>query len=417
MSRVARLLVVVAGIVVLLLAAAAGFILRGVWDKPADEDKSTNVSPAKSTATVRVSAREPAIYPSGDNKFDPAEWDHVKRTMMAMAKAGPVVGKALDDKAVQELAIVKQHGAKQEDWLADQITVEFPGNGELMTISVTAGDHDQSKTIVDAVVSAFQREVIDRERTERLTRCDLLERKLNSLKSQVLDKERQLYNLSQQTGTADGQTAKVQYKMQVDALDTLMRSRTDIQRQISDLDLKLALAKFLKDASDRNSVPEDEIESVVFKDPQMQQAMNELAGLQREQAEIEKAVKKPTDPAATRIRDQIRALKKSIDEMKIAATLQVKEQLKRNGDGSSAGMQQSLVERQLLAAQYKQITEQITMQAKAIQNLEKFDGEAEQLREEIDQLHGIVKEMGSALTKMKIELDAEPRVSIVEQGN
>jgi hypothetical protein len=282
---------------------------------------------------------------------------------------------------------------------------------------VALGDHDQSKTIVDALVSAFQREVIDRERTERLARCDMVEKKLNSLKSQVLDKERQLYNLSQQIGTADGQTAKVQYKMQVDALDTLMRSRTDIQRQVSDLDLKFALAKFLKDASDKNSVPEDEIESVVFKDPQMQHAMNELAGLERDQAEIEKAVKKPTDPAATRIRDHIKALKKSVDEMKIAATLQVKDQLKRNGEGSGAATQHSLVERQLLEAQYKQITEQIIMQAKAIQNLEKFDGEAEQLREDIDQLRGIVKDMGGALTKLKIELDAEPRVSIVEQGN
>ncbi len=408
MSRIARLLVVVAGIVVLLLAAAAGFIIRGIWDKPAADDKwaERNESPAKSTAMVRVSAHAPAIYPGADNKFDPAEWDHVKRAMMAMAKAGSVVGKALDDKVVQDLVIVKQHGAKQEDWLADQITVEFPGNGELMSISVALGDHDQSKMIVDALVSAFQREVIDRERTERLTRCDMLEKKLNNLKSQVLDKERQLYNLTD--GSA---TAKVQHKMQADALDTLLKSRSEIQKQISDLEFKLSVFKVKKDLAEKNSVPEEEIEATISKDAQIQQMMSELAKLNRE-----KKKKDASEDKINQIQDEIAELKQSIDEAKSAARKQIIDQIRRTGDESSAAMTEGLAEHQLLETQYNKITEDIGNKTKEVQNLEMFNGDAEQLREEIDQLRGIVKEMGAALTKMKIELDAEPRVSIVGQG-
>jgi hypothetical protein len=414
MSRVARLIVVVGGIVVLLLAATAGFIVRGIWDKPSPDDKwsDLNESPAKSTAIVRVSARAPAIYPGDDGKFDPAEWDHVKRAMMEMAKAGPVVSKALDDKAVQELAVVKRHGEKQEDWLADHIMVEFPGNGELMTISVALGDHDQSKTIVDALVSAFQREVIERERTEKLTRCDNLEKKVNSLKAQVLDKERQLYNLSQQAGTRDAASSKAQYRMQADTLETLLKSRMDIQKQISDLDLKLALAKCLKDVSDKSSVPEEEIEAAVSKDPQIQQMYVELAQLMRE-----KKTKEESDDKTDSVRDQIAELKQTIDEAKSTARQGVMNQLLREREKSNGAMQMQLVERQLLDAQYKQITDRIVAQARNVQDLERFDGETEQLRADIDQLRGIVKDMGGALTKMKIELDSEPRVSIVQQAH
>jgi hypothetical protein len=412
MSRVARLFVVVGGIVVLLLAATAGFILRGIWDKTAGNGKWSLLNDSRSTAAVRVLAHAPAIYPVPGNNFDPAEWDHVKRAMMAMAKAGSVVNRALDDKSVQELAVIKEHGANQVDWLADQITVEFPDNGELMTISVAVGDHDQSKTIVDALVTAFQREVIDRERTERVTRCDMLEKKLSGLKSQVLDKERQLYNLSRLIGTKGSETAKVQYKMQVDALDTLMRSRTDIQKQISELDLKLALVKSLKDLADKNSVPEEEIEATVSKDPQIQQMMSELAKLNRERKK-----KDASEDKIKQIQDDIADLKQSIDEARSTARLQIKNELLRNGENSSAAMQNQLVERQLLEAQYRQITDQIGTRAKDIQELEKFNGETEQLRADIDQLRGFIKEMNTALTKMRIELDAEPRVCIVEQGN
>ena len=51
--------------------------------------------------------------------------------------------------------------------------------------------------------------------------------------------------------------------MQVEALDTLMRDRTDVQRQISDLDLKLALVKSLKKLAENNSIPEEDIEAAI----------------------------------------------------------------------------------------------------------------------------------------------------------
>jgi hypothetical protein len=46
-----------------------------------------------------------------------------------------------------------------------------------------------------------------------------------------------------------------------------------------------------------------------------------------------------------------------------------------------------------------------------------IDGEADQLRSEIEQLRAVVQDVGTSLIKRKIELDAEPRVSILERAN
>ena len=128
-------------------------------------------------------------------------------------------------------------------------------------------------------------------------------------------------------------------------------------------------------------------------------------------------IKKHSDPSYIAIQDQIASLQQMVEEAKSTSRQQVKDQLMRNGEGSSAMVQQHEVERNLLDAQYRLITDQINTQAKLVQDLDKFSGEADQLRNEIDRLKGIVREMGTTLTKRKIELDAAPRVSIIQQAS
>ncbi len=137
----------------------------------------------------------------------------------------------------------------------------------------------------------------------------------------------------------------------------------------------------------------------------------------RLKAGMDKVVKKHTDPAYIGAQDEIASLKQSIDEAKSTARQQVRDQLMRTGEGSSAAMTEGMAEHQILELQYNKITDDIGKKAKDVQELEKFNGEAEQLRGDIDELKGIVHDMGRTLQTKKIELDAAPRVSIVQQAS
>ena len=126
---------------------------------------------------------------------------------------------------------------------------------------------------------------------------------------------------------------------------------------------------------------------------------------------------KPADPADARLREAVEGLRRNIEQAQKLQWQQALEQPGRDSQVSSANIPAGLVEHQLLEAQYNQITDRNSAAARSVQDLEKFNGEAEQLRSDIDQLNGIVKDMGTTLIKRKIELDAAPRVSILQQAS
>ena len=161
----------------------------------------------ESAALVRVSILDPAVW----EQHSGIDFEAYKQNMIEMIKSPPIVGRAVEDKTIQDFPIYRKNSADPVTWLSDALQITG-GNSELIRVSLKSEDPQGLKEIVDAVLTAFTSEVIDRARTEKLNETDGLEKKFNAFKSQVIDKERQLYNLSQQIGTADAKTAKVQYQ-------------------------------------------------------------------------------------------------------------------------------------------------------------------------------------------------------------
>jgi hypothetical protein len=209
--------------------------------------------------------------------------------------------------------------------------------------------------------------------------------------------------------------ARVRYRLEVEALDTLVRSRSDIQKRISDLDFKIKLARLLAKNAENNNVSEDEFDAAIAKDPQIQRAMLDLSDLQHQQRELEIAPKdQAVDSKIAQIKETINRLQKNIDEMKDQARTKVVEHIKRQGADSSANVQAVELEQSLLAAQLKGTSTQIEAQAERIQKSEKFTGEVDQLRDEIEQGRGVIKEMSNELSRRNIEIEAPSRVTILE---
>jgi hypothetical protein len=268
---------------------------------------------------------------------DPAVWEQhsgidfaaYKQNMIEMIHSPPIVGKAVEDKSIQDFPIYRKNSTDPVTWLSDALQITG-GNSELIRVSLRSEDPQGLKETVDAVLTAFTSEVIDRTRTDKLNETDGLERKFNAYKTQVIDKERQLYNLSQQIGTTDAGPAKVQYRMQADALDTLLRLRTDIQRKISDLDFRLALTKSLKDLEEKTSGPATNRDAPIATESQAERQILELSKLLRQLTDKKKASgNQPTDPAAARTSTDIASLQERIEKISAADRQQVIERMKK----------------------------------------------------------------------------------------
>ncbi len=378
-------------------------------------DGQSKKSATAATATLHVGAAIPQVLPSGNAKVDWNEFEAYKRNLEAAIKAQFIINAVLNDKTITDLPIIERHGAATAEWLAKAIEVDFPGNAEWMSVTIDAGDKDQSRKLVSAVVSAFMRQVVDREQYERRGRRDNLEKQLRALQQHQLDKKRQLVELSRQIGTSDSALSQVKKKIAMNELEALLRQRSEIQQKINNITLRLKLVEVLTKNAENSNNPDDAIEVALTKDQRLQAATQSLASLEVEQQEIEKVAKdKGNDPAAVRIRKAIDAKRKEIEDIKRQVRQQVVVGRQKQSGTTTADIQRLQLERELLTSQLKETASQIDAQAENIQKLEKFNGDADQLRSEIEQEQGIIKQLADELTRRNIELGADPRVRVVE---
>jgi capsular exopolysaccharide synthesis family protein len=366
----------------------------------------------ESAALLQVKVANPSIW----NQESGSDWELYKRNALAQIKGELVINKALEDKGLLDLPVIKENSADLTNWLQEALIVDYPQNGELMRVAIRNEDPKGLDLIVSAVVEAFMKETVGKERTDKLAKYDDLDKKFRAYKQEVLDKQRQLYELNksiESIGTNDAESAKVKYKMELNTLDSFMQTRSDIQKQIFDISLKADMAALMKKNAENNNIPETDIEAAVSRDPRIQQASNELAELTRAQHEVERSVTHKTDPAAVRIRDQIAGVRQTMDEIKNEDRQQVIELYKNQGDSNSSAMLALNLEKNLLIEQYNKLSQQITAQADEVQKLEHFSGDADQLRADIDQRQALIRDMNNSLERWKIELDAQQRVTVM----
>ena len=155
-----------------------------------------------SYVVFRVMEAPPSIW-SANPKPDREEFAVYKRNLAEFARAPNVINGALNDKTVANLPLIKQLGSNAAEWLADQIVVNNPADSEVIEIGVLDHDQTQATVIAKALANAFQHEIIDKERTDQLERRDRLDKKFRAYKSNILEKQRQLFQLEQSLGPKD----------------------------------------------------------------------------------------------------------------------------------------------------------------------------------------------------------------------
>ncbi len=284
-------------------------------------------------AVIRVAVTRPTIWPSADNRIDLAEFDFFKRNVASMLKSPWILSRVLEDKSVQDLPLIKDHAAHLETWLADQLNVTA-GNTEFVNVEMAADDPEQAKKIVNAVVGAFEREFIERDRSERLNSLDNLERKLKTFQAQLFDKRRQLFAVEQQVRNPQNNDAN------------------RIQRQIENIERLAGECVHAAMQAELQIARGEHKTKGLAESPELKSVKTEI-----ELAEVDRDFWKQKAEVLT---DQIGKLE----------------------DQRMAGR--------------------------------KFTGEVDQLRNEIELLQRTLENMQTTFTRMKVDLDAPFRVTILQ---
>ena len=138
----------------------------------------------ESAAYVKVSIVDPAVWEHNTG----IDFESYKRNMIETIKSPTILGKAVEDKSIQDFPIYRKNIVDPVTWLADVLQVTG-GSGEFLRVSLKNDEPQGLKEIVDAVIAAFEAKSLIVHTTKRRTRSRASKRSLIPIKSKYPKKK------------------------------------------------------------------------------------------------------------------------------------------------------------------------------------------------------------------------------------
>jgi hypothetical protein len=182
------------------------------------------VQPKRVVATALFEVRNevPSIV-AGNRPLSKEEFDTLKKTQLALLRTKFVLSSALVNPGIAALPALSSSDDK-EAWLQDHLEVEFPQNGEILSISLSGPESQKTDlvAIVDAVAAAYKKEVLGAERQRRLTIRDMVAKSLENLQMELKRKSEDYLDIARgmnrPNGTGDDPLTQINSK-RLDRID------------------------------------------------------------------------------------------------------------------------------------------------------------------------------------------------------
>ena len=201
--------------------------------------------PYKATALLMVSANYPKIlFNTSEPKQDLASF---QRQTLAVIKGRMVMNAALSDPKLVELKI----GEGESDpvaWLASRLKTSFVG--EILEIRMEGEEKAVLPIVVNAVASAYLKEVVNVEANNRQRRMEDLKRIWGKYQEDIKLKRESLRKLAMSAGSDDKDTLTLMKQYQIEQQGQIKREMLSTGSEIRKLKAEIAVLSRRKDVPD-----------------------------------------------------------------------------------------------------------------------------------------------------------------------
>ena len=396
-------------------------------------DKYTAVS------LLQISASEHSIvFQPNDHAAD--SFEVYKGTQQQLITSDVVLISALRKPEFARLPVIQ----KEDDpirWLAKNLRVDYPGNAEIMRVSLTGNNPDEAAELVRAVVEAYMNGAGDAERRDKREHLKELE-KLYAEKSDLLRTRRtQIKQLTDELGTGD--PGALSFKRQIaqeeysEARNELIRLRTERQRakdNLEDLQFKQAWIKGLQtgtsaphpylgvgprarvDGFDLGQQPSSEPEPPIDRDPEIAKLLEQIQSIDDYITDERQRVK---DPAMFRtLTDKYVQAKPRLEKKVAERRKALAELAKRIGKPEMKDLAPEIAELKtriaLVDAQEKAAGEALKAKQGEILKFDNSSVDVMTMQSDLAELERIVGPIAEKRDKLSVELSSMPRISIFQ---
>jgi capsular exopolysaccharide synthesis family protein len=369
----------------------------------------------EATAYLKV-AQQPGllVFRTAEARTDyVSEFDIYKGTQMQYLKNPFVLLAALRKPEVKQFNI-DQREANSVGWLAEQLKIAFPGKAEIMEVRLVSRDPAEAKTLVEAVVNAYLSEVVEAAQVARRQKLDDLDRQNSDLETRVREKRSALGKLTETVGTSDPKTISLKQQIALQTFAEYQRQHMQIQFELNHARRELGTQEALLANIDDLEISPQELDALTRADPLYKTLGDELFIRQMALTDAEAAtVPGSKSRAAERTRTDLQKIESQFKQFEDKLREQVR-------DTRRAEMEKEKLKWQLqvaaLAEQEQEFAKEVDLKRADAEKLSHSSMELEAARDDMENLKRVEREVGDELEKLRVELKAPPRVSLIKQA-
>jgi capsular exopolysaccharide synthesis family protein len=334
------------------------------------------------------------------------EYDQIRDELLQKdPEAGGKLPLLKDDDPARE----KEKREQVVHWMESEIKAEFLSGSEIMSVSLTGDNPEEVRALVDAVKTAFLKEVVDREYAEKKHQEEKLGQIYNSRQKELEDRLREF--------RAGGLAADNNLKSEEQ--QRMVEEYEVYQKELSRLEMELMRMRLQKKVYENNKTKQkiapSLVEEYVNRDPAIQSLANKAVRLEEDIAKYEAIAAQPEDVAE--FRKQFRSLKEKLDHQRKKARIDAEKELQEKALGAAFDLEQkNKTEAAFLEEQKKELNEMVEGRFRELKKLTPGMFGLEARKWEIDRLQTIVKYVGDEWEAVKVELKAPKRATAVQDA-
>ncbi|MBX6312416.1 MAG: AAA family ATPase, partial [Isosphaeraceae bacterium] len=373
------------------------------------------VPPAKywTAATLRINPYLPKLH------FETSEarpdFDLYRLEQAVLIKTRHVLNAALRDPKVSGLGSVRGQ-IDPVDWLSNQIQVDFPGYGGILRIGMSGDDPQEVTLLVNAVTEAYLREIVEAERNERLARFDQLQRIYDGLQKSLETKRKTLRELAESLGSDDKPTLAYQQQLALHRQDLAMQDLMQVQSELRKVQAELRVEQARVDAARASPISDHMVEQVIQQDDLVQKYVLQIHENQRN-LEYARRLARGHDVTTEHFQRELERLKKDLANRRERLRPIVWERLHRERDSELAARTSQLQTQKAVLDELAQtLSEEVSRFKEGQVALGKKTLDLGALQDQIKHAETTADRIGEELERRKVELQAAPRITLLEKA-
>jgi capsular exopolysaccharide synthesis family protein len=364
---------------------------------------------SSATALFQVSNQQESI--AFDVNKQNQNFDILKKTQLALLRSYFVLNAAVRDPGISSLSILAGEGDPVE-WLQENLRVDFPQQGEILSISVIGSPPEDLVRLVDAVAKAYRDEVIFEEKQRRLATRDLLARSLDNLKKEIKRNWEDYLAIARESGRPQAEERDAHTELLLKDIYNLQARKSDLETRMYQMQADFAVQK---GQLENPMLIDMQVEEALAQDQGMMVLQQQMGMAQMQQAQSSGVGRRTRATAA--VDQKIAQLQSQMEQRRA----QMKAQLVRDKKSKPNVAVQQLTKD--FTTQFNYLRAQAGAVANALEEkMKELSGRVERSVEldsrqsELEQLEQISSDMSIKLESLDVEANAPEQIRQIQQA-